>query len=184
MGQKVTPLKFPIQAIYPPHLTFLSKLIYMCIWKQITLTSGQTYHWQFYMDSTWGALLRSEAISICSYSTPLGGKVISYDYSCLIAQWPTSISHSFPISWLSMNASGLATIHLTFKNGIGMNIHATAGAKFNERLSWVICLVTDQRSLLGCSAYKDQVLVQVWENKNNYLCYILKMRRWGICLIL
>lgn len=31
---------------------------------------------------------------------------------------------------LLMNRSGLATVHLTFPNGISVNIHATAEAKF------------------------------------------------------
>lgn len=101
-GSESSSLKSPLQAT--SYFTFSGKVIFASIqWpstnKLRILTSGQTYHGKFYMDSIWGACSSEvwEAIPIGSYIGPLGGTVIPCDYSCLTAWWPTSSSHRFPI---------------------------------------------------------------------------------------
>lgn len=123
------------------------------------------------MGSIWGAPLNSEKSSALWREGHLLWWQLSY---CPMTHLYPYTIFPIPDCLLLMNGSGLATVHLTFTNDISVNICATAEAKFkrgcHEYESFGRCVMSLIKSLLGSFAQKDQVLVRVWENENNYLC--------------
>ena len=118
---------YSFKASPPSHLPFLIShfLVSWFIWasphtpialhtqtKQIVIILGHAYHWQFYMDSIWGALLRSERPYLYIPISP-GRKGVSSRISLPNDPTPSVPTLPVPSCLLLMNGSEMATVHLT-----------------------------------------------------------------------
>jgi hypothetical protein len=160
-AQKVTPVKLLSPARHLPflkknfffsfaisYLTFPCKLIYLGIYpiafytQIVLITSGQTYHSCVRIPSEvllWG--LRGHACAFLSHRSGRECHLWLQPSHCsmLSAEHPDH----FPSSQLSASHRWVRVSHctLTFTNNIGVNILATAKAKFKEGPSWGIWML-------------------------------------------